>query len=513
MNKLIKLLICFLPFYLWSIDSVKHPKQQILRINFLEGAPRFLHPHLACNSDSLTLCKSLFEGLTRFNLNGDLELAIAKKIEISACRTKYTIHLRTSFWSNKEKLTAYHFVDAWKAAVSPQSKCTRSSRFFIIKNAEKIFKGELPIEELGIYAPNKFKIIVHLKHPIPYFTQLLADPVFAPLFDITSSIIDICNGPFIISNFQPSNKIQLKKNKLYWDAKIVKLDGIEISLVRDEMTAYKLFQEGKLDYIGSPFSDLPEDIMHKTKNLKKIKTYSPYWIHFNLNNPKLQSIKIRKALSLAVNKEQIANFILPNAAPNYKILPDELSSLETPFKSTSEKVIQELFLTGLKELNCKRKDYIIEITSGNSFRHLKVAEYLKNCWENTFNIKVNIKKNDWSVFLSNLYSNNFAIIGLAQCTTFKDPSCFLEYFLFPDRNYSNWQNSEFNHWMSLANDCKSESQRLRYLSNAENILMDEVPVIALYTHQHLYLCHPALKGFIPLKLVYSDFKYCYFEEN
>jgi oligopeptide transport system substrate-binding protein len=512
MKKMYKILIWCLPLFIFATE-IKQNKEQVLRLNFIDGAPKFLHPHMINDTNGFVLCKALLEGLTRISLSGKLELAIAKKITISECKTKYTIDLRSSFWSNKKKLTAYHFVNTWKAAIASNTKCARSTRFFIIKNAKKAFQGKLSIEDVGIYAPTKYQIVIHLEHPAPYFTKLLASPTFAPMFDSLEEKVTVFNGPFKLKSLQHGKEIKLVKNLLYWDAKNIKLKRVHIALIQDAMTAYKLFQKGKLDFIGSPFSDLPEDIMQKNKNLKEASTYAPYWINFNTKDPKLASKKIRKALSLVVNREHIANYILPNAKPTYTILPQGLSFLKIKKQQINFEEAGKLFNEGLKEINCTRENYSIDLSCASTFRHSKIADYLKHCWEETFQIKVNLRKSDWITFSSNLSSHQFSIGGSSRYPSYEDPIYFFEYFLLANGNFSNWENSRFKNLINLSNKTISEKKRKEYLKNAEEILMDEAPVISLYTHKHLYLCNPALKNFIPSKLVYCDFRYCYFEEN
>jgi oligopeptide transport system substrate-binding protein len=512
MKKIYKILIWCLPLFIFA-NEIKQNKEQILKVNLLGGTPKYLHPHLACDTGSFIICQALFENLTRLDIEEKVELALAKKIEISPCKTKYTIYLRPSVWSNGKELNAHHFVNAWKAAIIPGTKCNRPSRFFVIKNAKKVFQGQLTEDKLGIYASSKYQIIVHLEHPTPYFTKLLASPTFAPLFDLYEDKITVFNGPFNLKSIQPGKDITLIKNLLFWDVKNIRLDEVNISLIQDEMTAYKLFQKGKLDFVGSPLSDLPEDIMQKFKNqLKKVNSYGAFGVYFCLNDPKVQSKKIRQALNLAINREHIANYLIPNANPNYSILPKKLSNLNLNTNSFSKKTIKNLFNEGLKELNLQKKNYSLEISCTSMSRHTKIAEYLKHCWEDLFDIKIIIRKSDWITLHSKLTKHNFTIGECARFVTYEDPLDFLEFFLSPHTNYSNWENPIFNKWINLANNTTSEKKRKRYLRKAEEILMDEVPAITIYSHQHLYLCNPTLKNLIPSKLIYCNFRWAYFDK-
>jgi oligopeptide transport system substrate-binding protein len=510
---LYKIFLLFLPIFLNStaeFKDIKLDQNQTLRINFLEGFSP-LHPHMSRDTNSATLLKALFEGLTRVNLEGNVELALARKIKISKCKTKYTIFLHPSRWSNGEQVTSDHFVNAWKAAIIPETRCVRTIRFFPIKNAEKIFQGKLPLKELGIFAPQKDQIVIHLEHPAPYFLQLLAEPTFSPLFDTSSTYPKVFNGPFVLKKLIPNEKILLKKNPLYFDVKNIKLNNIEISLISNVRTAFKLFQKGKLDFIGNPFTDLPEEIIQNSKEIKTRKVCAPHWIHLNTNHPKLKSKNIRKALSLAVDREYIANHILANACPNSLIITKELSALNNSPILKPEEKIQKLFAKGLLEIDCKQKDYVLTLSYTPVARNAHLAEYLKYQWEKTFGIQVILDKNEWVTFINRLSSRDFCLGGTTRYTSCEDPLYFLEYFYNKKNNYSTWENKKFKNFVDLANQSIYEKIRKKNLLKAEEILEEECPVIPIYTQKHLYLCNPNLRGFYPSRLAYTDFKWAYFK--
>lgn len=493
-----------------NIDAKVERKENTLRINFLQGAPKFLHPHLMGDTNSASLYKSMSEGLTRINLKGKVELALAKKIKISKCRTVYTIYLRSSKWANGEELTADHFVNTWKFAMRHKSRCAHVYHFFPIKNAKKVFQGELPLSSVGVSAPEKNKIVIHLEHPTPYFTQLLAGLDYAPLWDISYLDPVVYNGPFILKSFYPSKGISLEKNPFYWDAKNVRLDKIFISFVGDEKTELALFQQGKLDFVGGPFSDLPYEFVQKSPEIQSKKACSIFWLHMNIDHPMLRSKSIRKALSLSLNRKYIENYVLPHAEAASTILPKELSCINSKLNSYSKEKIVELFHKGLSEIGCTLEDFVLPLSYSSNKNYEHLAEYLKHVWENFFSIKVTLDKSEWNTFFTKLRTKNFAMGGTTRFTLYEDPLYFLDYFTFAKNNYSKWEDPTFQKWINLAKQTTSEKKRKRYLSEAEKILSEECPVISIYTHKHLYLCHPSLQNFYPSRLAYSDFRWAYF---
>ncbi len=288
MNKKVCYKFVFLVFLVIACGCQKNVKNnQILKINFLQGRPESFHPHLIFSGHSMTFCKALFEGLTRINLQGDVELAIAKEIQVSVCGKKYTITLHKTNWSNGEEVTSKHFAQALKNAISLGSKCIRKERLFILKNGKKFFMGETSIENLGVYTPSNNLLIIELENPAPYFLQLLADPLFSPIYNDSELEPTVFNGPFLLRELDMNKKIHLVANPLYWDAKNIKLKEIEISLVKDPHSAIGMYEKGELDWIGSPFCELSEEIVQNSSSLQSTKAHLPFWLYCNTKSTKL----------------------------------------------------------------------------------------------------------------------------------------------------------------------------------------------------------------------------------
>ncbi len=207
MNKksLIFIIFAFAILFLSCQKKVKK-HDQVLRISFLEGGVQSLHPLHILNCDAVTISKSLFEGLTRINLEGEPELAIAKKIEVSSCGKKYHIFLHATKWSNGAPLTSHHFVQAWRNAIVSKASLY-GKRFFPIKNAQKAFKGECSEEDIKLYCPNDLEMEVELENPTPHFLRLLAIPAYGPLYSNNEEEPSVFNGPFLLEKLNIESQI------------------------------------------------------------------------------------------------------------------------------------------------------------------------------------------------------------------------------------------------------------------------------------------------------------------
>lgn len=123
--------------------------QRPLRLNFQEGDPLSLHPHLGIDLRCRAIERLLFEGMTRVNREGECQLAAAEQVSVSPDQLTYTFTLRPHHWSNGENVTAEHFAQAWKDAIRPDSLCMRSDLFYIIKNAKPARLGEVSLDQLN----------------------------------------------------------------------------------------------------------------------------------------------------------------------------------------------------------------------------------------------------------------------------------------------------------------------------------------------------------------------------
>lgn len=492
-------------------DSIqKVTCSQFLRINYL-AAPTSFHPHRAFDIGSQTICKALFEGLTRVNAEGKVQLAAADVLEMSAQNTHsiLTLTLRPSKWSNGEKVTSFDYVRSWEKLIS--SKSFHAKRFFHIKNAEKFYHGKIPLREIGLYAPCEQKIIIEIEHSSVQFLQLLADPIYSPLYDPDSKEDPtVFNGPFIMKHYDPKKEMVLHKNPMYWDEENVTLEKIKIYFIEDQHTVLSMYKKNQLDWIGTPFNDL---FQRKTlSNVKLQKVSAPFWMFCNVDNPKLASKKIRKALSYGIGRKEIIAE-LPNQGAMRTILPEEFSFLFfKDFIETDLIQAKELFKQGLKDIGLKRKDFTLTLNHSNILEQKQLAHALKKQWEDVFNIKIILIEDPWNIFYHKIKSKQYELGGFYLYNTYHDPSYFMEYFEKSYHNHSGWENIEYERNLKIARTTIGKEQRDHYFRKAEAILIDEMPVIPIYNHTHSYISKKNLKNFTSPKFNYIDFKWIYFEE-
>ena len=353
------LILCTLVFST-SYQRIQDKTMHTLKINFQEGDLPSLHPHsLMIYLRGICIAKTLYECLTRIDEQGVVQLAGAQSVEVSPDQLRYTFTLRDNKWSDGTPVIAEHYEKAWKHALSPASSCSRADLLYMIKNAQEAKKGDLPLDAVGIKALDEKTLVVELAHPSPYFLELAAQPICAPMIDPVKEEQNVFNGPFIVKEWKHNDKICLIPNSTYWDRAHVSLKLIEIFMVQDAMTAYSMFEKKQLDWIGVPLSPLSTELivnMKKEGTLKSHPVDRAFWVFLNTQQPSLSSPAIRKALSLAVDRQAITQHILIGGHPLEKPLPTALLPVKTTTRLKRDlSEAQHSFEIGLKEMGLPKR--------------------------------------------------------------------------------------------------------------------------------------------------------------
>lgn len=503
-----------------ALAAFPKEKRQILRVNFQEGDPPSLSPHIGIDMRCYTLGKALFEGLTRLDPKGNPQLAAAQKLTVSPCATQYTFQLRPMRWSNGEEVTASHFENAWKRAISPFSHCLRPDLFYLIKNARKAHLAQVGLDAVGISSLGPKTLYIELESPSPYFLELLADPLFSPLYEVNEEPT-VFNGPFLMRAWKHDQHLILDRNPYYWDADKIRLNGIEITMQKDPYAVLKMFEEGVIDWIGNPFSLLP---LEKARELKKsgsleIKSIlGIYCLHCNTNYLPLSSSKVRRALSYAINRQKLCKDLLLGQTPCYSPIPPELSLVRESevYPEGNIQIAQTLLEEGLRDTGFSRHSLPpLTFLHAHIGGQKQLAQAIQNQWKEVFGIQVQTVELEWNTLSSIFDRRQFQIGGCYRNFLYRDPMyCFN--LLKESTNYLNasaWQLPSFQEILDLANHATDQKERNRYLRQAETILIEEMPLIPLHVDTFYYATKDTLQGFHLSNLGNVDFKNAHFKER
>ena len=500
-------------------ESHKSDPSKTLRLNFQSGDVESLHPHrLQGPIRCYTLGTALFERLTYIDEDGKTQLGGAASVDVSNDQLRYTFTLRDNFWSDGTPVTAYQYESAWKAALKPSSECTRANLFYVIKNAEAAKKGELSIDEVCVTALDEKHLFVELDFPAPYFLPLLSQTIFAPLVDVAAEPT-VFNGPFQVKTWKREDLLVLVKNETFWDKEHIALDQIHISMIKDADTALALYDNHELDWIGDPFTTLSNEFLStdRFQELQQRAVERPYWTYINTSHHHLSSPKIRKALSLALDRNTIAEHLFMGDAPLLTPLSPGFTSLEPDNHILYERKAEAraLFDEGLQELGLTRETYppILMSYSANEMQRRLVAEYFQQTWQNVLDIKVDIVGIEWNIFYTNMQRGDFEIGGCYCSPAYPDGTELLERIESPASlsNFPNWNNPLFQEKLDLARHSSVPEIRRAHLAAAEALIKEEAPIIALINHNLTFGTAPNFKHFALDHAGSIDFRTARFE--
>jgi oligopeptide transport system substrate-binding protein len=494
-------------------------KPQELRINMNSGDPSTIDPGLAEDIPSMTIARAAFDGLLRLDADGTIKESVAEKYEVSPDGLTYTFHLRDSSWSNGDPVTAQDFEYAWKRVLDPQTASGYAYQLYYLKNGEAFHSGKAKAEDVGVKATDDKTLVVTLEHPAPFFPQLVASVTYLPVNKkVVAGNKDwaktpeqyVGNGPFVLKTWEHKSKIVLEKNDKYWDKDRVKLSKLEISMIEDANTELSMFENGDLDWAGSPLSDLPLDAMNALKESGKMQTQptaGTYWYIFNTQKPPFTNKKIRQAFAYAINRQEIVDNVVPfKSTPALGILPTTMAlKPEGYFKDGDVETARKLLAEGMKELGISKLPEI-EILYNTSEEHQRIATVIQDQWRKAFGIEVKLRNMENKVRREEMKAGNFQIGRSSWIGDFNDPINFFEVFK-GGLNDSKWTNKEYLDLLEQSAQEQDVHKRTELLKKADAIVMDEMPACPIYYYTYAWVKQDSVKDVVIDALGFIDFKY------
>ncbi len=469
--------------------------------------PQSLDTHKTSGVPESNILGDLAEGLLSVSSNGTMIPGVAEKWEVSEDGKTYTFFLRESAkWSNGDPVTADDFVYAWRRMVDPK---TASNWTFIISpvvNAADIGKGVKKIEELGVKSDRKYKLVVTLNAPTPYFLSLVSHPCMFPLHQKTVETHGdkwtrpenfVSNGAFILEEWSPQLHVKLKKNPKYWDASSVKLDGVIFYPIDDRQAELKRFKTGDIHITRMVPADQIETLKAQMpNNYRSTPMYSSYYYSFNNTKAPFDNPKVRQALALAVDREKLVKQVTKgDEKPAYSMVPpapgdytpqeiqcrlSDTSDL-VPCKSLTQSQREALSKKIFAESGYKQGEPI-RIVFNTDENHKKIAIALSGMWKSVLGVETELTNKEWKVYLAAREKRDYELYRQVWRADYNDPNTFL-ILLKSDSgadNTAGYFSKAYDDLMIKGAASKDLKERMDYLMGAEKQMMSDFPIIPLY---------------------------------
>lgn len=504
-------LLVFILLITMASSSIAGPKDNSLWIGNA-GEPDTLNPPASDNRWTARIFEDIYEGLTTYSADGSLIPGVAEKWDVSDDGLKYVFYLRQNAkWSDGTPLTAHDFEYSFRTTLTPSNAFSYAWVLFPIKNAEKFYKGELGSnEEIGVKATDDHTLEITLKDPVPYFLNLLT---FKSSFPVPKHVIDqhgkdwskpeniVTNGAYMVSEWRPQEYLKAIKNPHFHSADSVSIDTLYYDPTEDRGTIMRRFRAGELDVIA----DFPHNrYKWAKKNLRdavNIEIYlNTYYYPFNLTVEPFNDIRIRKALSLAINREMLVKMVTgAGEEVAYNIVPEGLSPYVPQLPEyhkwnqarrdlEAQKLMEEAGYGPSNPLKFK-------LRFNTSENHEKIAIAISQMWKKKLGVQVELFNSEAKTHYADLRNGQFEVARAGWIADYPDPENFLSLFHSSTaHNYSQYKNKEYDALLDQAAKMVDQKKRAETLQNAEKIINEDIPVISLFRNVRRRLISPQLSG-------------------
>lgn len=476
--------------------------------------PEGLDPQLISGVTEQNVLRALFEGLVVLDPKTlEPQPGVAQSWEVQNDGKTYLFHLRPNArWNNGEPLTSNDFVFSFKRLFSPQLASTNVGNYFAIKNAHKFYSGQCSFNQVGVKAIDATTLSIELERPIPFFLQLLAQTECYPLneksiqqhngFDgrnasWTHAENLVSNGAFNLKQWLVGEKLVTEKNPYYWDQQNVKLNAVHFYPIADVATEERAFRRGQLHITENvPYSKMNDYLKNQSKNFQCHPYLGTYYYLLNIHVKPLDDIRVRRALTLAINREALTGCdqLKIKHRSAYQLVPEGCSGFK------SKQILHEDLQLAQKLLaeagfpngqGFPKLTLLFNTTEGQTY----IASAIQEMWKKNLNISVELINQEWKVYLQRRREQKFEIARGGWIGDYNDPTTFLDIWeTHANNNFVKWSNVQYDAYLQKARECPDKEERLQYLEEAESILLQEMPLIPLHSSTTTHLVHPSVQG-------------------
>ncbi|MCK5818314.1 MAG: peptide ABC transporter substrate-binding protein [Psychromonas sp.] len=501
---------------------------------FLPAEPKTIDPSKVTGAYGNAVIAKITESLVTVHVGPKSHETIvpagAKSWTISQDKKVYTFKIRDMQWSDKKAVTASDYAYGIKRTLNPKTGSLYAFLLYPIKNAQAFNSRKAKRDAVGVKVLDDKTLQITLAAPTPYFLQMLTNGAYSPQRkDIVKKFATrygsrgdslLSCGPFKIQKWIHGNKIIYIKNSGYWDAKNVHLTKMTFTIVNDENARMNLIYNGNVD-LGSVSK--PEWIK-KFQKMNVFVTRTKYmlgvnYINFNLKSKYFKNVKIRKAFSLAQNREE-ENHVMYNDhfEPAYGFVARGISANGKLYENEPLKGIKDdpkkLLKAGLKELGLSTKlskVMIIYLASGTSSWYRHSAELLQQSLQKKLGITIKAEFVEWPVYLDRTQKGKYDFSTSAWSADYNDPNTFLN--LFTSKNHvvnTGYSSAKYDALIAKANNSLDQAKRVEILKKAENLLLVNDAVISPSLYRKSFtLIRDYVKGFNPSVIQAYDYKGVY----
>lgn len=472
--------------------------------------PGSLDPATSKGLEELRIVMAMWEGLMRVDPKTALPIpGLAERYEVSKDGKTYTFHLRSNArWSTGQPITAHDFVYSWLRVLNPVTASEYAGQLFYVKNAEAYFNGTVKAPDaVGVRAVDNSTLRVELTNPTPFFLGLCA---FQTLSVVPRDIVEKnrdnwmrvkplpVSGPYQLERWSLNDRVRLRANPYYWDAKNTQTRIVDLLPIRSASTAFNLYERGGLDIIWDK-ELIPSELFPILRSRPDFHTFNylgTYFLRFNTTRKPFDDPRVRRALTMCIDKQRLVDKILKTGeAIGSHFVPPGTANCRSPEglpydPDKARELLKEAGFPGGQGM--RQIEYLFESVSGGGSVHSKIGVELQQMWQRELGVRVELRQMEKQVYLSAQRSLDYDISRSTWIGDYNDPNTFLDLFRANNgNNRTGWKNHPYDALMDQASLLTDLDRRAELLRQAESILVqEEAPIAPLYFYSGFNYYNP-----------------------
>lgn len=476
--------------------------------------PGRLDPHLATSLADVRAVSALFEGLVGQDSTTLNPLpAAAARWESSADGVVHTFHLRPEGrWSDGRPVTAEDFVASVRRVLAPSLAAPNAALVYTLLNAEAWHRGRLDrFDAVGIRALDTNTLRLQLERPDPAFFSKLSHPAWFPVpvhALLASGPVDgrenrwattpatlVGNGPYILREWRPGRLLRLAASPLHRDGAGLRVREVYLHAFDGPDAEERAYRAGQLHVTDSlPAGRVEAWRAEAPDQLRTDPVLDVYFYRINTTRPHLSDPRVRRALSLAIDREALVAALLRGGqTPARAFVPPGAGGYKPPDLLRHDPAAARSLLTEAGHPDGTGLP-VLELLYNTSENHRRIAEVVQQQWR-AVGIQSRLVNQEFASLLEARRAGDFQILRASWVADYDEPLSFLDLFTSTSpNNYTGWSDPVYDQTLAQAALTLDSVSRHNLYRTAETRLLDAAPLLPLYVNTHVYLVHPAVRG-------------------
>ncbi|MCB0218837.1 MAG: peptide ABC transporter substrate-binding protein [Chrysiogenetes bacterium] len=455
---------------------------------------------------SFNVISNLMVGLTEFGEGGAITPMVAESWRIEDEGRRYVFTLREDArWSDGRPVTAADFVYSWQRILDPATGSEYAYLMYVLRNARAINEGKLPVESLGVSAPDARTLVAELEAPSAFFLSLTT---FEITFPLRRDVVEkhgaawtepgklISNGPYVLTRWDHESVMEFGANPHYFGP-AAPTPRARLLMIPEKTTAMTLYDRGELDVMDNHSLD-PLDIpqYENDPRFERVPQLRGYYYGINVSRPPFDDVRVRRAFAHAIDRSIFPKILRGSEWPTSSWIPkgmfafnEDIGLKFDPDKARA--LLAEAGYPGGKGFPT------VTAMFNTAEHHALIAQALQAQWRENLGVEVSIANMEWKVFLDKLQNDPPQMFRMGWGADYPDPDNFMNLFTsYSGNNKGRWKNARYDALVEqAARELDPQKRRDMYDELQRILLEDDAAIIPLFNVTENTIAQPWAEGF------------------